>query len=73
MNMEFTVEELYYMRRAIDSFACGLEEYIEEHGKSALDPSVYQRILDRIESTIDKEKAAINPQPGSTFPQSFLF
>ena len=61
-TMEFTEEELLYLRRAVDVYTNDLREYIKENGSSALDPTVYDGILDKIEDMIDmidKEKEVI--------------
>ena len=72
LNIELTVQELYYLRRAVDVYTNDLREYIKENGNSALDPTIFDGILDKIENMIDKEKTEINPNPGSTLPNSFL-
>ena len=72
LNIELTVQELYYLRRAVDVYTNDLREYIKENGNSALDPTIFDGILDKIENMIDKEKTEINPNPGSTLPNYFL-
>lgn len=73
LNIELTVQELYYLRRAVDVYTNDLREYIKENGNSALDPTIFDGILDKIENMIDKEKTEINPSLGSTLPNSFHF
>ena len=58
-TIKFTDEELLYLRRAIDVYTSDLREYIKETGHSALDPTIYDGILDRIDSMIGRDELSL--------------
>lgn len=64
-NVELSVQELYYIRRAVDVYTYHLREYIKEKGDSAIEPTVFDGILDKVESVINAEKEKINPSPSN--------